>query len=411
MKISGIKKIAITGDVLRPGHNMGSGDQTGNIRWLAALVGHQMFEATGIQPRSYDNDSVFDYAAAYAEQPGGASHAAWAALYSKAPPRLAETWARAFEGCLVVGFEMPPSMRHVLDEHGIPYVDIMLHPVRFMDDVFFSMRSNVADISGVIQSSAMEERLVWRGAASIKAFFARRPSGLLKDNYTLYAAQTAVDRSMISEGRFLRAEDLVPGVLKTLGTRDRICYKDHPNGSTPAIREAVTSCAGSLELSAANIYAHLSNPYLDEVVSVSSSVGTEAIYFGSRSSFVIGPSTPVLYAGDPDDSISYWSVYDAFLAPDFWRKALASIMPTSALDNDLPLHRPDLLRTTLGAFWGYNEIFCDTVVKQSSAFSKVDEMAYAIRMMKALESLVESKVGRLARGMVRRLRSLADGMR
>jgi hypothetical protein len=370
-----------------------------------------VFEATLLEPVPFTNDGSTRFHDAYRGFEGGPSHAAWAELYSAPTQFLAETWGRAFEDTLVIGFEMPPSMRAVLSGNGIPYVDLMLHPARFMDDVFFCMRSNVAAINDAIRSHAMEERLLWRGAGAIKAFFSRRRLDVPEEAYTLYAAQTPVDRSMISEGRFLQPSDLEPGIRKTLGSRGLVCYKDHPLGSTPAIKEAVASCAAKVLPTKANVYAHLSSPSLEEIVSISSSVGTEAVYFGKKASFVIGPSTPVLYKGDEDDGSSYRSVYDAFLAPDFWRDILRPVIDTTAPDGDAPAHRSDLLRTTLGTFWGYNEIFCDTLVRQSSFHARLDDLAYAVRLMKAVNRAAESPVGRALRAVLRTVRPLAGARR
>ena len=63
----------------------------------------------------------------------------WASIHANMPwsapleQHVLERLRRRF----CVGYEMPPWLVHLLDEQAIPYVDIRLHPVRFMDDLMF----------------------------------------------------------------------------------------------------------------------------------------------------------------------------------------------------------------------------------------------------------------------------------
>src|SRR5690606_33096576 len=128
-----------------------------------------------------------------------------------------------------------------------------------------------------------------------------------------------------------------------------------------ALARALKEAAARFQRTERNLYGLMADPSLEALVSISSSAGTEAKYFGVPARYVLGPSTPVRFLGDQTGS-GYWSVYDTFLVPDFWRKILAPLMPVTAEDGDKPMHRPDLLRTTLRSFWGYKEIVSDPFV-------------------------------------------------
>ncbi|MEM7530237.1 MAG: hypothetical protein AAF416_21730 [Pseudomonadota bacterium] len=353
-------RLIVTGDLMRPGIGGNPRGQTGNIAWLHALLSPVLREATGIAPELLVNASPrLGYRETWELAGTAPSDAAWAGLFTQPPPALAARWSEAFADAVVIGFELPPSMCHAIVAGGGRWIDCAIHPVRFMDDIFLGMRASDPEIDAAIADAALPERRAFRMAGAIAAFASRR-SRTTPDTpgYTLYTAQMGVDRSMIENGRLLDAAALAPRISEALSGTARLLYKDHPYESTKAIFSAVQASALEVQRTGRNIYELLGDPALEEVVCVSSGTGTEARYFGKRARFIIGPSTPVLWQGDPP-GVGHWSVYDAFLAPDFWRRALVPALPVTAEDGDAPAHRPDLLRLTLRSFWGYKDFLRD----------------------------------------------------
>lgn len=368
-----INRILIAGDPLRPDDMGGPHSQITNTRWFYAHMKTPIAEATGMVPEVLVNGAGFDFAKMWrcAGQKPSASN--WAAIYKNAPEALREYWLAVFDSALVVGFEMPPGMREALDIAGIPWIDTMIHPVRFMDDIFLCFRASHPDAEAAISEAAMPERWAWRAAGAVSAFAVRKRWTGERRPFSVFAAQVGVDRSLIEDGRLLDNAALLPRIRETLGRPERLLFKDHPYERQTALASALEKQAREFRRTDRNLYGLLADPAIEELVSVSSSAGTEAKYFGVSARYVLGPSTPVRFRGDAAGE-GYWSVYDDFLVPDFWRRVLAPIVPVTPEDGDRPMHRPDLLRMTLRSFWGYKEIVRDSFVDPSTPVSSRSTM-------------------------------------
>src|SRR5271154_5207356 len=73
-----------------------------------------------------------------------AAHRYWARTYQDLPQssELDAILVRRLRGRFCVGYELPPGMRKLLDSIGAPYIDLRLHPVRFLDDLLFAARAS-----------------------------------------------------------------------------------------------------------------------------------------------------------------------------------------------------------------------------------------------------------------------------
>ena len=86
----------------------------------------------------------------------------WASIHANMPwsapleQHVLERLRRRF----CVGCEMPPWLVHLLDKLAIPYVDIRLHPVRFMDDLMF--------VLGRLRLKPRRPSCRWRSCGSIR---------------------------------------------------------------------------------------------------------------------------------------------------------------------------------------------------------------------------------------------------
>ncbi|HDS4463466.1 TPA: hypothetical protein QHX71_005072, partial [Escherichia coli] len=48
---------------------------------------------------------------------------------------------------ILVGYELSEQTRKILDKIKVTYIDIWLHPIRYMDDVLFGLKSNNEEIN------------------------------------------------------------------------------------------------------------------------------------------------------------------------------------------------------------------------------------------------------------------------
>lgn len=353
-------RIVITGDLLRPGAGGTAASQTSNVAWLHALLAPLIVEATGKVPELIaSDDQSIGYRSSWVAAAEAPSDEAWARLSTAAPPALTAAWAERLADAVVIGFEMPPSLKAAISRCGGRWVDVVIHPVRFMDDIFLGFATHDQEMNDALAAAAMPERFAFRAAGAISAF-AKRARWVQEGErpFTLYAAQVAVDRSMIENGRLLDTDDISTRIDATLTGRGLVLYKDHPYERTDPVFAAVARAACEVRRTQRNAYGLLADPALEQIVSASSGLGVEARYFGKPVRYLLGPSTPVRWKGDTDGK-GFWSIYDAFLAPDFWRALLSPTMSVTAMDNDEPMHRPDLLRLTLRSYWGFKDVLAD----------------------------------------------------
>jgi hypothetical protein len=381
----------MTGDTLRPSKGGEFGNQNSNIFWFYNLLRHQLFRATGLPVKvAYCFDQI-SFENQFSGLPDGVCLDSWAKLYCNPTQHLEGLWEKEFTNSLVIGFELPPSLRAFLTRNGIPFVDAMLHPVRFMDDIFFCFSSNRDDVESGIRNFELDRQRVYDAAGLIQATVSRQsPLTQYENGSVLYAAQTSVDRSMISDGVFFRSEDIGERVASTLVKRP-VVYKDHPLERTPSIRQKIQSSCSSFSTTTENIYRLLCSSEIKTVLSVSSSVGHEAIFFDKSAEYVKSLSTPVRYSGDNQD-LGYGSVFNEFLSEEFWRVILSPVLNTGTLRVSKPVipNRPNLLRNSLGVYWGYDLFGCDPIIRNSSVnFSK--DIPHTMRLLKLSESLLSSR--------------------
>ena len=56
--------------------------------------------------------------------------------------RTPEMEALDLEGAAVIGFEVPDRDLKYLDDHGVPWVNFAIHPLRFLDDLYFDVTTS-----------------------------------------------------------------------------------------------------------------------------------------------------------------------------------------------------------------------------------------------------------------------------
>lgn len=353
-----IDRIVVTGDLLRPDGQNGPHSQTTNVMWLYNLLATQLREATGLPVAAITNQNAeFGFNSIYKLAGVSPNDDSWAALYNSAPPQVRSNWARQFDGAIVIGFELPPSLRAALSERGISFIDCMIHPVRFMDDIFLAMRSASAEINALLASRTLPARRVYAAAGAASALAYRKRLVRHEDPFSLFVGQMQVDRSMIVDGVLKKPDTLRSEIADAIGFPTSLKFSDHPLQKSDGAFAIVSAHTPHVERTAENTYALLANPALEKVISISSSVGIEVRFFGKDASYALGPSSPVLFRGEVDDDASYWSIFNDFMAADFWRVILAPLLSVTLPDGDGPLWRPGLLRSTLGVGWGYDQLF------------------------------------------------------
>lgn len=363
------KRVVFTGDFLRCSPAAVRPTQHHNIRWLHNLVSSQIEMATGLPQEvvAWNGAGVQDGRLGDGDicrlyQMFGLSCDinSWAAVFAlqELPPAVEMLFEHLFAGSLVVGFELPPYLEHFLSRCGIPFVGLTMHPVRFLDDIFMGVRSNILPCQEAIFAHRINESYVRQMAGVQKASAARYfPEADLKPDSALFLMQTWYDQSQIRDGRFSSVGDHLEHVVALASEHSELLVKEHPmapNPATPLLKARIPN----LRMVTGNVYGYMALPEIRTIGTVSSSVGVEAPYFGVDARFILANPVP-LRREDGDVMDAYVGVEDAFLTTDFWRDVLAPVLMVTAKDGCRVPQKPNRLRISMRAFWNFNEIDTD----------------------------------------------------
>jgi hypothetical protein len=339
-----VGRIVITGDVFRTTN--GDPNQLSNVRWLRGELLRVLHELTGLWPDvSYRRNAADDGRAVIAEWYRLLGHTpslrAWAATFGEtAPPNaLVDALRPDYERALVIGFELSPLMRAVLDRIGAPWVNVGVSPVRFLEDLALNLRfSWPAELAhpGLVSGDRVR-----KAVAGLRARYADDVTAGDLSGACVFLVQTEHDRTLIKDGGFFPDSEAIERVARALDRR-ALVLKPHPLApSNPII--AVLQQRFGARLTGANIYAILAAASDVRFLTISSSAAIEARQFGHSAEIF----HPAAYA-DTGPIASIW----AHRSAPFWRSTLAPILPVKPDAEFEERTTPDRLRRVLGA-WGW----------------------------------------------------------
>jgi len=361
-------RIIVAGDVIRPTADGDRSSQNVNIQWLHKLVRRPLMQATGVEPALMLAGRDFDFKAFYAKCGTDASLLSWAGLYKREdlPSAALEMIYAHFGDALVIGFELNALFRRAFEYLGIPYIDCVIHPVRFLDDLMFGVSTNLPGVFEAAMGWRYDEERIYLAAAAIEARSIREKPLLPPDIRVLAMGQTTDDKTLIHEGRIGRWSDFRPAMKSLTGPRDRIAFKPHPYALGEVdVYDAGLAFSRIVETSE-NFYKLVSHEQIETVVSLSSSTSTEARYFGRKGVHLLQEPFSFATTGAEGFALDrYIAVFDDWMSSDFWRSLLGPVMGTSSTDGSRVHPSPHRLRVSLNAFWGFNEVSIDQLIAPS----------------------------------------------
>lgn len=365
-------RIVFTGDVLRP-FKMGEHWESGtwkNIRWLAHML-QVPLEQTGLPLVRMAWDTfytatpaiAFDTPAVYAELDLQINPENWARLANlQQPPAACVDRLKPLQGTLVIGYELPGVMLSAFDRLGIAYIDVALHPIRFMPDLVFAFRSNVGEFQAWFERFRLNDDSFRTVAEEIraKATWMQRHSPRLIPGTALILGQVSNDRAMVLEnGEFASLNHHLQRLHSLCAEHSEVLFKPHPYEQTAPQHATLLQALPTLKPTRENLYLLLSQPELVKVVALNSSGLIEARAFGVASENLI----PYLYDFGAGGSVSAGTqlasipLSSIWLQPAFWRALFSGSDPHVSLvelkDQFLQANR---LRKSLNADWGWGEI-------------------------------------------------------
>ncbi len=379
-------KIIITGDVLRP-DDSGLSHQKSNIQWFYNLMNWQISQTLindKVELLLWDEGKdSFDAKSFYQLNNLDISTESWAKLFSATVEDLTkdsiEYFRNFFKGVVaVVGFELPEVFLRLFNKYGIVYIDFITHPVRFLDDIFFGIRTNSTTAFEYLKNITISEEQFYVQANIHKATISRISQPELEKNSCLLVGQTKADRSLICDGTILTLLDYIDKLDEIAHTCSRIYYKPHPHAWQKDDAAQAVQKRSYIEVIHDNIYKLLCHESIYKVVSISSSVIYESRFFEKEGNYLYKNS---LNLYDQENAqFNPWvvvPVYDDFYNPSFWSDMLAGCCRVNNCANITLPHKTSRLRMTCQTYWGYNFLDFDLLHRtvEQNILTTASEMA------------------------------------
>ncbi|WP_149535970.1 hypothetical protein [Siccirubricoccus phaeus] len=360
--VSSTGAVTFTGDLLRVEDHEPKrlpNPQATNIAWIHALFGPLLREITGRPCRAFvaeDYPNPLARLAIFRRLQREFSTAGWASLYAGLEDAaLEEDIASRFAGDLVVSYELPPYLRRIFDRHGIGFIDLTIHPIRYLPEYMFGIRSNVPAISQRLHALQVPARLFadfarLSAARTIRVF--RRAD--LEPGAALFIGQMNRDSSLIHRGRMYEAEDVETALLELSSRYPKVYYKVHPHRRDAAELKAFVATLPRCEWIDANVYDLLARPEIALAASLSSGTLVEAPFFQRPVQRYIDRPVHVDVTGAAHEEVfekgQYVAAPPAIFEAPYW----AYILGHSDTPPPVPLFdvTRDALRTTLNMKWG-----------------------------------------------------------
>ena len=358
------RKVAITGDILRPAETAFRPSQSSNIRWFSSLVRRAVQNATGLPVEVITWGDGFDTLAFYESFGLTLDTAGWAELYGSKTLSLDAIGivAEAFQDALVIGFELPTCLKSACSFLGLTWIDFAIHPVRFAPDLLFAMQTNSAAVLEFLNSATIHPDEFGMWADLMMATSAKMPGLDTRGAGTLLVGQTAADRVLIRDGQLLNFSHF-GRELEAFCSGGPVLLKEHPYATTDFGLSDLRFPLSALQKTRSNMYRLLSSNDLKTVVGLSSSVLVEARYFFKEVVSLMELPFHLDFKPGFGGYANHFSIDDNVLSESFWRNALAGLGFSGGQTRPVTKLPPNTLRTSLQNFWGYNEMNSDLVAK------------------------------------------------
>ncbi len=284
MSFSGISKVVVTGDLLRCLIEDGkpTWTQRPNVNWLRAVV-----------------EAILPDHKVQALTPESLGYTPEGLMEAMGLPTSVEGWAGAFEalpagpvadaitelaGALVVGFELPPGMVSALGAAGAHTINLNLHPIRCLDDLYLSVLADASIAAHFAPHAVTIQEMRWK-LVRMRARLARERAGLpdLPAGSAVLFGQLAVDRSLFWNGTFASLADFIEDIRALAEEFGTVYYRSHPFAQpNPDLAMLLTEIPGLL-FTDRTAYELLDAPDIAAAFGISSSTLFEAHVFGKRS--------------------------------------------------------------------------------------------------------------------------------
>lgn len=349
---SNIDRVVFTSDLLKVDDrlaNKAPNPQAINVDWTYELFSSFIVSITGLPASKYIADE-HTRVSWYHRMGEKFSSAGWARHYNaEYTGGVSDEIVHALANSLVIGFEMPGSMIKALDQAGIPYIDLSIHPIRFARDYFFGCRSNNLELAQKIAELAVDPAYIEGFVRISKARSSRvYRNRKIVPGSAVFLGQIEIDSSLIDNGLIADARTTEYALLSLTADYGKVYYKYHPHRKERGEIEAILKKIPSCEVMEVNIYDLLWAPEVFCFASLSSGSLHEARAFGRATKRIISSTEDPFCHDEYVHGPTYLPVPGSIFTEGFWRRLL--------LGDDSPLETPDYVdgafRFSVNQKWG-----------------------------------------------------------
>ncbi|QRM55160.1 hypothetical protein [Sinorhizobium sp. BG8] len=335
-------------------------EQDSNLRWLQDLFSRPLSNGSGVAVAVASrrwNDAFGFERERFFELSGMAVDLEETQIFfeaSKVADASIDYFRQHFPpGSVIFGYELSAATREVIDRSGLTYIDMWLHPIRFLDDLLFAFNSNDHEFKERMSSFELPEELsyVYAGRLRVQMYRGKpRISNDLKPHSALYVGQTLKDKAIASDRGMLSLLNFCPEFDAAAQRYHHIYYSRHPfvkNGDEKTLSYA--RGFKNVSLTENPTYMLLASDEIEFVFTISSSVVTEAKYFGKETQYLFKPPVRI-YSDD-----GYCSLLHNYLFSDFWRYVFSGGERPDARSINF-IDGRNKVRDMLNWYWGFRQI-------------------------------------------------------
>lgn len=287
---------------------------------------------------------------------------AWARRYNADEP---EALGSLLDGIgdedLVVGFEMPPLQKRVLMARNIRYLNLLIHPLRFLKDLVFGATTNDARIHQLLTACSLGDATVQPEVRRYRALLAKKhpPALAFPSHLPILVGQTQQDSALIQDANFARWEDYEAQLAHELQGFPELVFSEHPMQGPARTTLAFLRHRLGKTLIATNAIGYgfaFATPGPPLVLTLSSSLGVEAASAGVNAKFLLGDPRDRFYVKGVDCG-AMQAVGHPVLQDDFWNSVLGDSINAQAPDTPQAQFSlgADFIRSTTEA-WSFKAL-------------------------------------------------------
>lgn len=245
----------------------------------------------------------------------------WVASLGDCPPsdQFVELFS-CFKGKFVIGSALPPRFKSVLTALDIPWIDIVLHSVRYLENLMHSFSSNVPEIAALLERESIKQYYLEAAAANETARYViniQHADFWLPENTALIVGRRNTIPGCDASGREFSFISAKEKLIELLGQYKRVfSVANISPEETKLLKSLGVICLPDPHYGKfRNHYMLLAHPSIKKVIGRTAEDGYEATLFGK---------TYEQWACPAPRQDTAWPIYEKPFTAAFWHAVVAA---------------------------------------------------------------------------------------